>query len=113
MTCARSLSKQQPWRVTLNSPPKPGHLQVHLITRHKKWEARVAAGVCFRLLAEHMQHFNPADLAAKAGLSPSELLGAAGESSQHTEGIVLKNFRLDQVLQNGKVLLQSGGEVGF
>jgi hypothetical protein len=91
----------------------PGELQVHLTTRHRNWEARVAAGGCFRLLAEHMQHFTPGDLLAQAGLSPSKLPTAGGDSGQHTAGFVLEKFRLDQVLQNGKVLLQSGGEVGL
>jgi len=60
-----------------------------------------------------MQHFNPGHLLAQAGMSPSKLPTALEDSSQHAGGFALENFRLDQVLQNGKVLLQSGGEVGL
>ena len=86
-------------------------MQVYQITHHKKWEARVAAGVCLRHLAEHMQHFTPKDLEAKAGLGPSKLPDQTRDGSQQAVGTVLENFCLEQVLQNGKVLLQSGGEV--
>ena len=71
----------------------------------------MAAGVCFRHLAEHMQHFTPRDLEAKAGLGPSDLPGQTGEGTLQAGSTVLEKFSLEQVLQNGKVLLQSGGEV--
>ena len=71
----------------------------------------MAAGVCFRHLAEHMQHFTPRDLEAKAGLGLSALHDQTGDVCGQAGSSMLENFSLEQVLQNGKVLLQSGGEV--
>ena len=88
-------------------------MQVYRIAHHKKWEARVAAGVCFRHLAEHMQHFTPRDLEAKAGLGSFGLPDQMGSSRQQAGSSMLESFSLEQVLQKGKVLLQSGGEVSF
>ena len=78
-------------------------LQIHKLCYAKKWETRVAAGQCIRLLAEHIQHCTPSDIAQKADAS-LEQFGAQTSSLLHS-------FDIASVLSKGRVLLQSGGEV--
>ncbi len=54
--------------------------------RHRDWDARVAAGHCLGLLAEHFQHHTPADLAAAAArqAATEAVAGRKGESQAST-----------------------------
>ena len=83
-------------------------LQIHALCYARRWEARVAAGHCLRLLAEHLQHFTPAQICMKAGVKPTDLTEAELSGSRD----LLKSLDMQSVLDKGKVLLQSGGEVG-
>ena len=78
----------------------------------KQWEARVAAGVCFGLVAEHTQHHTAAELRAAAGGSSGT---GRSEASACIEGegarFGLEEFSLDRVLEQGSALVQSGGQV--
>lgn len=102
--------------------------------RHGEWDARVAAGHCLGLLAEHFQHHTPGDLAAAAAdataleaaavasgedvkLEPkpedggSSGGGASAEQQHHL--LSFASFDVQQVLAQGTPMLASGGEVGW
>lgn len=64
----------------------------------------MAAGQCIRLLAEHMEHFTPLQVAVRAGVSSEDLYGKQTDR-------LLNKFDIASVLANGRALLQSGGEV--
>lgn len=93
--------------------------------RHREWDARVAAGHCLGLLAEHFQHHTPADLAAAAAVAAPEskedevkveVKEEAGgpstsgrpEPAQHL--LSFASFDVQQVLAQGTPMLASGGE---
>ena len=75
----------------------------------KQWEARVAAGVCFGLVAEHTQHYTAAELRAAAGDSSGTRKPEATEEEGACFG--LEGFSLKRVLEQGSALVQSGGQV--
>lgn len=95
-----------------------GHL------RHNEWDARVAAGHCLGLLAEHFTHHTAADLEAAAaagapdggepGVKAEEgAAGAGGAGPADTSSHLLSfgSFSVKQVLEQGTPMLASGGEV--
>ena len=87
--------------------------------RHREWDARVAAGHCLGLLAEHFQHSTAADLeaaavagrggAADAGVKQEP--GGGGDAEAHL--LSFASFDVQQVLAQGTPMLASGGEVGW
>ncbi|KAL4458077.1 hypothetical protein ABPG75_012942 [Micractinium tetrahymenae] len=103
--------------------------------RHREWDARVAAGHCLGLLAEHFQHHTPADLAAAAAAQAAAAASAGGEAEAAAvdvkqevkqEGgsdlagatpaepalhlLSFASFDVQQVLAQGTPMLASGGE---
>ena len=96
--------------------------QVRHGLRSKHWDTRVAAGECLGLIAEHCEHHTAADL-AKAATSadtvkadPDEHANGANPGGQaHGEDdapLSFQNFRIEQVMEKGSLLLASGGTVG-
>ena len=83
-------------------------LQVHIICYAKQWEARIAASQCIRMLAEYMQHFTPEHIAQRAGVTQD-----VNDQSKQAEVKMLESFDIGSVLESGKKLLQSGGEVSL
>ena len=75
----------------------------------KQWEARVSAGICFGLVAEHTQHYTAAELRAAAG--DSSVTGKSEASQEEGACFGLEGFSLDRVLEQGSALVQSGGQV--
>eukprot|EP00887_Chlorella_sp_A99_P001519 scaffold8.g1519.t1 len=99
------------------------------LLRHKDWEARVAAGHCLGLIAEHFEHSGAADLCAAAGVAQADAAAApeapavtevkkeevGAEASAGSVGpahhtLSLASFDVQQVLEQGTPLLASGGE---
>ncbi|KAI3435532.1 hypothetical protein D9Q98_001597 [Chlorella vulgaris] len=89
--------------------------------RHKDWDARVAAGHCLGLLAEHFAHHTPADLQAAAaagvaavpdvkqeGVEAGDSGAAADSELSHL--LSFSSFNVQQVLAQGTPMLASGGE---
>lgn len=93
--------------------------------RHREWDARVAAGHCLGLLAEHFGHHTAQELeaaaaagsAAAAATGEAELKqedgGAGGGSGVHAQPHLLSfsSFSVQQVLAQGTPMLSSAGEV--
>ena len=97
--------------------------------RHRDWDARVAAGHCLGLLAEHFSHHTAAELAAAAAAAGDAVpeqaavkqeAAAAGEAAaapvkQEAAGeahlLSFASFDVQQVLSQGTPMLASGGEV--
>lgn len=100
--------------------------------RHNDWDARVAAGHCLGLLAEHFQHHTPADLASAvgsggegaakaaaadvkqegAGEPAGDTAAAAGAPAEPALHLLsFTGFNVRQVLSQGTPMLASGGEV--
>lgn len=97
--------------------------------RHRDWDARVAAGHCLGLLAEHFSHHTAADLAAAAAVGgavdeqhaavkqePAAVAeGAASEVKSEAGSqphlLSFACFDVQQVLSQGTPMLASGGEV--
>ena len=102
--------------------------QIQALLRHKSWDARVAAGECLGLIAEHAAHPSPADLASAAAagsavgsgetLTPMPALVQAPEAPASVAvggaedgALTLRGFDLARVLERGTQLLASGGQV--
>ncbi len=95
--------------------------QVRHGLRSKQWDTRVAAGECLGLIAEHCEHHTPADLLKAAGVADA----VKAEPGDHANGAKLggqdgeeadaplsfQNFRIEQVMEKGSLLLASGGTV--
>ena len=100
--------------------------------RHRDWDARVAAGHCLGLLAEHFGHHTASDLAAAAaagaatdeqhaavkmepaaaGEGPaSEGAGASSAGGSEPHLLSFASFNVQQVMSQGTPMLASGGEV--
>lgn len=89
-------------------------LQVAVHLKHKEWDARVAAGHCLGLLADHFQHVDVSDLCRAAGVKPEQLGGDMSEIKTEEDGqrkLSFKDFNVLQVLDQGTPLLASWGEV--
>ena len=86
--------------------------------RHRDWDARLAAGHCLGLLAQHFEHHTPDQLqrAATAGVAKQEEQQPEGGGRQaalhHQHHLSFAGFSVGQVLQLGTPMLASGGEVG-
>jgi hypothetical protein len=89
--------------------------QVAVHLGHQDWDARLAAGHCLGLLARHFVHRTPADLAAAARSSPFDSAPAAATAPPKDDPgggqLLLASFDVARVLEQGKPLLASGGEV--
>lgn len=88
--------------------------QVQPLLQHKRWDARIAAGECIGLIAEHAQHPTAPDV-QHAGERMHEN-GAPAASEPHAAPdaqLQLEGFDLERVLKDGTPLLASGGEVLF
>lgn len=70
-----------------------------------KWEARVAAASCLRLIAQHVQHHGASELEL------ASVTGTATRAASDGARLSLQRFDLTRVVQEGAVLLQSGGQV--
>ncbi len=100
--------------------------------RHRDWDARVAAGHCLGLLAEHFGHHTASDLAAAAaagGTAHEQHAAVKQEPAAAGEGptgdghaakpeagselhlLSFASFNVQQVLSQGTPMLASGGEV--
>ena len=95
--------------------------QVRQGLRSKQWDTRVAAGECLGLIAEHCEHHTPAELLKAAGVvdsvkaEPGDHANGANPGS-HAGGeadapLSFQNFRIEQVMDKGSLLLASGGTV--
>ncbi len=81
----------------------------------------MAAGECLGLIAEHCQHHTPADLLKAAGVvdavkaEPGDHANGANPGSQDSgeadAPLSFQNFRIEQVMEKGSLLLASGGTV--
>ena len=102
--------------------------QIQALLRHKSWDARVAAGECLGLIAEHAAHPSPADLASAAAagsaagscktLTPRpapveapEAPASVAVGGAEDGALTLRGFDLARVLERGTQLLASGGQV--
>ena len=102
--------------------------QIQALLRHKSWDARVAAGKCLGLIAEHAAHPSPADLACAAAASSTagsgktldprpapveapEAPASVAVGGAEDDALTLRGFDLARVLERGTQLLASGGQV--
>jgi hypothetical protein len=84
------------------------------ILHHKEWDARVAAGHCLGLVAEHFVHTSVANVSAAAGLDAAaveDLVIHKDESEAAEHRFKLDEFSMETVMSQGAPLLASGGEV--
>ena len=95
--------------------------QVRQGLRSKQWDTRVAAGECLGLIAEHCEHHTAADLLQATGVVDAIKADPDQHSNGATAGDVtggeadaplsFQNFRIEQVMEKGSLLLASGGTV--
>ena len=82
----------------------------------------MAAGDCLGLIAAHCEHHTTADLQAASGISDAvnadpdgHANGAAGSADaagkEAEAPLSFRNFRIEQVMEKGSLLLASGGTV--
>jgi hypothetical protein len=86
---------------------------VRPLVRSKTWDTRVAAGECIGRLAEHFCHHTPEDLkrAAASGADADNSHARPSGTDATDSGLLsFANFDIEQVLQQGTVLLASGGQ---
>ena len=86
------------------------HLQIHSCLRHTQWDTRVAASTCLGLMAAHFTHHSVSTLAEAAepamAASPVKV-----EELSAASAMSFQNFNVSQVLQQGTILVASGGQV--
>ncbi|DBA67496.1 TPA: hypothetical protein ACH3X2_001776 [Trebouxia sp. C0005] len=75
--------------------------------RNKQWDTRIAASVCLGLMAAHFTHHSVITLAEQAEQNPT----VVKIKPEPTEGaMTFQTFDICQVLQQGTVLVASGGQ---
>ena len=96
--------------------------QVRHGLRSKHWDTRVAAGECLGLISAHCEHHTAADLQAASGVSDAVKAAPDGhangvgpadnDAGREAEApLSFRNFRIEQVMEKGSLLLASGGTV--
>ncbi len=89
---------------------RPRLLQIRRCLRNKQWDTRIAASVCLGLTAVHFTHHGVITLAEKAEQNPTVI----EIKPEPTEGaMTFQTFDICQVLQQGIVLVASGGQASL
>ncbi len=89
---------------------RPRLLQIRRCLRNKQWDTRIAASVCLGLTAVHFTHHDVITLAEKAEQNPTVI----EIKPEPTEGaMTFQTFDICQVLQQGIVLVVSGGQASL
>ncbi|KAL3139542.1 btaf1 RNA polymerase II, B-TFIID transcription factor-associated, 170kDa [Trebouxia sp. C0009 RCD-2024] len=76
--------------------------------RHTQWDTRVAASTCLGLMAAHFTHHSVITLADAAG--PATGSPVKTEALDGASAMPFQDFNITQVLQQGTVLVASGGQ---
>lgn len=84
-------------------------LQIRSCLRHTQWDTRVAASTCLGLMAAHFTHHSVVTLADAAG--PAIASPVKTEELDGAAAMPFHDFNITQVLQQGTVLVASGGQV--